>query len=56
MYSIAQLLPLQRHRSRNRIRCHPFAVSPSYLQIAGEWQDFILFQVLNESYASAAAL
>jgi len=25
----------------------PFAVAPSYLKIAGEWQDHLLFQLLN---------
>ena len=43
----------QRVLTRNGFR--PFAVAPSYLQIAGEWQDFVLFQAINESYAGAAA-
>ncbi len=34
----------QRVLLRNGFR--PFAVAPSYLQIAGEWQDHILFQLL----------
>jgi [ribosomal protein S5]-alanine N-acetyltransferase len=46
-------VPSQRVLTRNGFR--PFAVAPSYLQIAGEWQDFILFQVLNEKFAGAAA-
>lgn len=39
-------VPSQRVLTRNGFR--PFAVAPSYLKIAGEWQDFILFQLLNE--------
>jgi [ribosomal protein S5]-alanine N-acetyltransferase len=46
-------VPSQRVLTRNGFR--PFAVAPSYLQIAGEWQDFILFQLLNENFAGAAA-
>jgi [ribosomal protein S5]-alanine N-acetyltransferase len=32
--------------ARNGFR--PFAVAPSYLKIAGEWQDHILYHLLNE--------
>lgn len=39
--------PSQRVLTRNGFR--PFAVAPSYLKIAGEWQDHILFHLLNES-------
>jgi ribosomal-protein-alanine N-acetyltransferase len=35
----------QRVLSRNGFR--PFAVAPSYLKIAGKWQDHILYQLLN---------
>lgn len=37
----------QRVLARNGFR--PFAVAPSYLKIAGEWQDHILYHLLNES-------
>jgi ribosomal-protein-alanine N-acetyltransferase len=30
-----------------------FGLAPRYLKIAGEWQDHILFQVLNESIENA---
>jgi len=33
----------------------PFAVAPSYIQIAGEWQDHIMFQLLNNKSAGTAA-
>lgn len=36
----------QRVLARNGFR--PFAVAPSYLKIAGEWQDHILYHLLNE--------
>jgi ribosomal-protein-alanine N-acetyltransferase len=35
----------QRVLTRNCFR--PFAIAPAYLKIAGEWQDFILFHLLN---------
>jgi len=38
--------PSQRVLIRNGFR--PFAVAPSYLRIAGEWQDHVLFHLLNE--------
>ena len=38
--------PSQRVLTRNGFR--PFAVAPCYLKIAGEWQDHVLFQLLNE--------
>ena len=37
--------PSQRVLTRNGFR--PFAVAPCYLKIAGEWQDHVLFQLLN---------
>jgi ribosomal-protein-alanine N-acetyltransferase len=37
----------QRVLKRNGFR--PFAVAPSYVKIAGEWQDHILFHLLNPS-------
>jgi len=37
--------PSQRVLARNGFR--PFAVSEAYLNIAGTWQDHILFQLLN---------
>jgi [ribosomal protein S5]-alanine N-acetyltransferase len=37
----------QRVLTRNGFR--PFAIAPSYLKIAGSWQDHILFQLLNQS-------
>jgi [ribosomal protein S5]-alanine N-acetyltransferase len=43
----------QRVLIRNGFR--PFAVAPSYLKIAGEWQDFVLFQIINENYADTNA-
>lgn len=46
-------VPSQRVLIRNAFK--PFAVAPSYLRIAGEWRDFILFQLLNENYAGATA-
>jgi [ribosomal protein S5]-alanine N-acetyltransferase len=46
-------VPSQRVLIKNGFR--PFAVAPSYLKIAGEWQDHILFQLLTESFAGAAA-
>jgi [ribosomal protein S5]-alanine N-acetyltransferase len=45
-------VPSQRVLIRNGFK--PFAVAPSYLKIAGEWQDHILFQLLNENAAGAA--
>jgi ribosomal-protein-alanine N-acetyltransferase len=36
----------QRVLTRNGFR--PFGVAPSYLRIAGQWQDHILFHLLNE--------
>jgi ribosomal-protein-alanine N-acetyltransferase len=39
--------PSQRVLIRNGFR--PFAVAPSYLKIAGEWQDHVLFHLLNEA-------
>ncbi len=39
--------PSQRVLARNGFR--PFAVAPSYLKIAGEWQDHILYHLLNGS-------
>jgi len=42
----------QRVLTRNGFR--PFAVAPSYLKIAGQWQDHILFCLLNENFAGAA--
>lgn len=41
-------VPSQRVLARNGFR--PYAVAPSYLEIAGQWQDLILFQVLNENW------
>jgi ribosomal-protein-alanine N-acetyltransferase len=38
----------QRVLRRNGFR--PFAVCPEYLRIAGEWQDHILFHLLNPDY------
>jgi ribosomal-protein-alanine N-acetyltransferase len=38
--------PSQRVLARNGFR--PYAISESYLKIAGKWQDHILFQLLNE--------
>ena len=38
--------PSQRVLIRNGFR--PFAVAPSYLKIAGQWQDHVLFHLLNE--------
>lgn len=32
----------------------PFGLAPSYLEIAGEWEDHILYQVLNETGLGAA--
>jgi [ribosomal protein S5]-alanine N-acetyltransferase len=46
-------VPSQRVLIRNGFR--PFAIAPSYLKIAGEWQDFILFQILNDNYADPDA-
>jgi [ribosomal protein S5]-alanine N-acetyltransferase len=43
----------QRVLTRNGFK--PFAVAPSYIQIAGEWQDHIMFQLLNEKSARTAA-
>jgi [ribosomal protein S5]-alanine N-acetyltransferase len=40
--------PSQRVLARNRFR--PFAVAEAYLNIAGRWQDHILFQLLNQEY------
>jgi len=37
----------QRVLARNGFR--PFAVAPSYLKIAGTWQDHILYHLLNET-------
>jgi ribosomal-protein-alanine N-acetyltransferase len=37
----------QRVLTRNGFR--PFAVAPSYLKIAGKWQDHILYHLLNTS-------
>jgi ribosomal-protein-alanine N-acetyltransferase len=39
--------PSQRVLARNGFR--PFAVAEAYLNIAGKWQDHILFQLLNEA-------
>lgn len=38
--------PSQRVLIRNGFR--PFGVAPSYIKIAGEWQDHVLFHLLNE--------
>ena len=38
--------PSQRVLARNGFR--PFAVAGEYLKIAGQWQDHILFQLLNK--------
>jgi len=46
-------VPSQRVLIRNGFR--PFAVAPSYLKIAGEWQDHVLFHLLSENFAGAAA-
>ncbi len=46
-------VPSQRVLIRNGFK--PFAVAPSYLKIAGKWQDHILFHVLNEKSAAGAA-
>lgn len=35
----------QRVLTRNGF--HPFAVAPSYLKIAGRWQDMIMFHLIN---------
>jgi len=43
----------QRVLTRNGFK--PFAVAPSYIQIAGEWRDHIMFQLLNENPAGTAA-
>ena len=40
-------VPSQRVLIRNGFK--PFGVAPSYIQIAGEWQDHIVFQLLNEN-------
>jgi ribosomal-protein-alanine N-acetyltransferase len=40
--------PSQRVLARNGFR--PFAVAEAYLNIAGRWQDHILFQLLNQEY------
>jgi len=45
--------PSQRVLARNRFR--PFAVAEAYLKIAGEWQDHILFQLLNPAAEASAA-
>jgi [ribosomal protein S5]-alanine N-acetyltransferase len=37
----------QRVLARNGFK--PFGVAPSYLKIAGRWQDHIMYQLLNES-------
>ena len=37
----------QRALLRNGFR--PYGVAPSYLKIAGRWQDFILFHLLSEN-------
>jgi ribosomal-protein-alanine N-acetyltransferase len=42
-------VPSQRVLTRNGFK--PFGVAPSYLEIAGEWQDHIMFQLLNENFA-----
>ena len=39
--------PSQRVLTRNGFR--PYAVVPEYLKIAGQWQDFIQFHLLNRS-------
>ena len=41
--------PSQRVLIRNGFR--PFAVAPSYLKIAGEWQDHVLFHLLASNAA-----
>jgi [ribosomal protein S5]-alanine N-acetyltransferase len=41
----------QRVLLRNGFR--PFAVAPAYLQIAGRWQDHVMFYLLNENYEGA---
>lgn len=38
--------PSQRVLARNGFR--PFAVAEAYLNIAGKWQDHVLFQLLNQ--------
>jgi [ribosomal protein S5]-alanine N-acetyltransferase len=38
----------QRVLTRNGFK--PFAVGPAYLQIAGEWQDHLLYHLLNERW------
>jgi ribosomal-protein-alanine N-acetyltransferase len=38
--------PSQRVLARNGFR--PFAIAPSYLKIAGRWQDHVLFHLLND--------
>jgi ribosomal-protein-alanine N-acetyltransferase len=38
----------QRVLARNGFR--PFAIAPSYLNIAGSWQDFVLHQLLNDAW------
>jgi [ribosomal protein S5]-alanine N-acetyltransferase len=42
----------QRVLARNGFK--PFAIAPAYLSIAGQWQDHILFYLLNEDYEGAA--
>jgi ribosomal-protein-alanine N-acetyltransferase len=37
----------QRVLARNGFQ--PFAIAPTYLQIAGWWQDFIMFHLINRT-------
>jgi len=46
-------VPSQRVLTRNGFR--PFGVAPSYLKIAGRWQDHVLFCLLNETENAAGA-
>jgi ribosomal-protein-alanine N-acetyltransferase len=45
-------VPSQRVLIHNGFK--PFGVAPCYLKIAGEWQDHIMFQLLNESVEGGA--
>lgn len=42
--------PSQRASRRNGFT--PYGVAPHYLRIAGEWQDHILYQVLNSGWTA----
>jgi hypothetical protein len=46
--------PSQRVLARNGFR--PFAVAEAYLNIAGKWQDHVMFRLLNQQLFTASSL